>query len=190
MMFGNIIEIEKWEVIEKKDVSPSPWFPLYVHKVRLPDGKIIDDYYVSKLGDVGMVVAVTKDNEIVFVRQYKHGVEEITLELPAGRVDGRTPEETARSELEEETGIVAGELSFLGRLYISPTKDPATTYGFMLRNAEVTKEQKLDVTEKIQVVYIPSRNIDELIKSGKINTADTLGLLAITKLKYPELFEF
>ncbi len=181
-------EIKKWEIIKERNVSPSPWFPLYVHKVKLPNGKVIDDYYISKLGDVGMVVAVTERNEIVFVRQYKHGVGEILLEFPAGRIDGRIPKQAARSELEEETGIVADELSLLGKLYTNPTKDPTITYGFMARNAKVTREQKLEVTENIEVVYIPTKKINEMIKTGKICAADTVALLTLAKLKHPELF--
>jgi len=78
--------IKKWELISEVDVSPSKWFPLFKDTVKLPDGKIVDDYYVSKLGDVAMILAITKTKELLFVRQYKHGVQEIILELPAGRI--------------------------------------------------------------------------------------------------------
>src|SRR3989344_1888754 len=101
--------LKKWKLISEKDVSPSKWFPLFRDKVELPNGHVVDDYYLSKLGDVGMVIAVTKDKEVLFVNQYKHAAGEIIYELPAGRLDNNTPLEGAKNELEEETGYVGNE---------------------------------------------------------------------------------
>src|SRR3989344_5360996 len=94
-------KIKKWKLLKEEDISPSQWFPLFKHKVQLPNGKIVD-YYLSKLGDVSMIVAVTTNKEVVFVRQYKHGAGEIVIELPAGRIrKGNIPEREAIMELEE-----------------------------------------------------------------------------------------
>jgi 8-oxo-dGTP pyrophosphatase MutT (NUDIX family) len=180
--------LKKWQVLEEKDVSPSKWFPLYVHRVRLPNGKIIDDYFVSKLGDVAMVVAITKKKEIVFVKQYKHGVQDIILELPAGRIGKNKPEDSARKELREEVGIRAENMIPLGQIYVAPSKDSAKTYGFLVENAEITEKQKLDFTEDIEIVLVPIRKLDKMIKSGEIKAADTLALLSIARTKYPRLF--
>ena len=76
----------KWEILEEVDISPSPHFPLYKHKVKLPNGRLVNDYYLSKMGDVVMILAITKKKEIVFVRQYKHGAGDVIIELPAGRI--------------------------------------------------------------------------------------------------------
>ncbi len=182
-------KIKKWTILEVKDISPSPWFPLYLHKVKLPNGKVIDDYYVSKLGDVVMIFAVTIDRKVIFERQYKHGVGKITLELPAGRIEDREPEQAAKDELKEETGIIATKLVSLGKIYSLPTKDSASLYGFFLKDAEITTKQELDITENIEIVKIPINQIDEKIKTGEINTSDTLALLMLIRVVYPELFE-
>ena len=138
---------KKWELLKEVDISPSPWFPLYKHTVKLPNGKIIDDYYLSKLGDVSMIVAVTTNKEVVFVRQYKHGAGEIVIELPAGRIrKGNIPEREAIMELEEETGFVAEKLEPLGFMFAEPSKDTQKTYGFLVRNVEVKRKQKFDIT--------------------------------------------
>lgn len=175
--------------MEEKDISPSKWFPLFIHEVRLPDGEVLNDYYVSKLGDVAMVVAVTKDKEIVFVRQYKHGVQEIILELPAGRIGNNKPEVSAREELMEETGIRADKLVSLGQIYVAPSKDSTKTYGFLVENAKITEKQKLDFTEDIEVVLVPIRKLNQMIMSGEIMAADTLALLSIARVKHPHAFK-
>lgn len=182
-------KLKKWQLLEEKDVSPSKWFPLYVHKVKLPNGKIVDDYFVSKLGDVSMVVAITKDKEIVFVKQYKHGVREIILELPAGRVGKLTPQEAAGEELREEVGIRAEELVSLGELFVAPSKDSTKTFGFFVEDAEITEKQKLDETEEIEIVLIPAKKVNKMIVSGEIKAADTVALLYLVQLKHPYLFE-
>src|SRR4051812_17476909 len=98
--------IEKWAVLSYEDVSTGSWLPVLKYKVVLPNGTIIDDYYVAALGNVAMVLPITSENELVLVKQYKHGASEILIELPAGKQDaGLTIEESALKELEEETGI-------------------------------------------------------------------------------------
>lgn len=177
-----------WKILEEKDISPSKWFPLFAHKVELPNGKIIEDYYISKLGDGAIVVAITEDKKIIFVRQYKHGVQEMTLELPAGRVDNKTPEEAAKDELRQETGFIADKLISLGKVFIAPSKDSTVVHGFLLENAKIKEKQDLDENESIEVVFVPIEELDKRIISGEILTADTIAMLAIAKLIKPELF--
>jgi 8-oxo-dGTP pyrophosphatase MutT (NUDIX family) len=175
-------------LLEEKDVSPSKWFPLFLHKVKLPDGRIIDDYYISKLGDVAMIVAITKNKEIVFVRQYKHGADDFLLELPAGRIGKKTPEEGAKAELEEEAGIKVDKLESLGWLYHTSSKDPIKIYGFIVTGVSINTQQKFDETEDIELVLVPVGEIEEMIKNKELNGSDTHAFLYIAKLKYPELF--
>ena len=182
-------KIRKWKLLSEKDISPSPYFPLFIHKVKLPNGRIIEDYYVSKLGHVAMIVAITKKREVVFVRQYKHGVAEIILELPAGRIEQRTPEKAAKTELQEETGIVAEELVPIGEVFVAPSKDSTIIYGFLVKNAQVTMTQNFDEHENIELVLIPANQVEKKIKTGDIKVADTIALLNLAKLEAPELFK-
>lgn len=180
--------IKKWEIIKEEDISPSKWFPLWRHIVKLPNGKIVDDYYVSKFGEVSMVLAFTKNKEVVFVRQYKHGVREITIELPAGMRKEKTPIEAAHCELKEEAGILAKDLIFFGKLFLAPSKDGTITNLFMTANAEITQGQELDENEEIEVLLVPIDEIDVKISSGEIMSADTIAALTLAKLKMPEYF--
>jgi ADP-ribose pyrophosphatase len=180
--------IKKWEIIEEKNVSPSKWYPLFIHKVKLPNGTVIDDYYVSKLGDVAMIVAITPNKEIVFVKQYKHGVRDIILELPAGRIDNKSPEQAAKVELEEETGFIADKLISIGSIYVAPSKDSTITYAYLVNNVSIQGKQKLDATEEIEIVYVPIHELDEKIKNGEIKAADTIATITLARINYPEYF--
>lgn len=183
-------KLKKWILLQEEDVSPSRWFPLFRHKVRLPNGKIIDDYYISKLGDVAMIVAVTAKKEIVFVRQYKHGTGEIIIELPAGRIrKGNAPEKEAFLELEEETGYVADKFESLGNIFFEPSKDTLKVYGFLARDVRLLRKQNLEETEEIEVLLIPAKEVDKKIEIGEIKSSDTLAFIKLAQLKAPDIFK-
>lgn len=179
--------LKRWQLISEKNISPNPHFPLYLHQVKLPNNKVID-YFISKLGNVAMVVAVTPKKEIIFVRQYKHGVADIILELPAGRIGQKSPEEAAQAELLEETGVNATTLTPLGKILIAPSKDATVTYGFLVMDANINNVQSLDENENIEIVLISAKKVKEKIKNGQIQTADTIALITLAELKHPEIF--
>jgi ADP-ribose pyrophosphatase len=181
---------KKWKVIKEEDISPSPWFPLVRQKVQLPNGKIINDYYLSKLGNVAMIVPFTSNSEVIFVKQYKHGAGQVILELPAGRIKkGNTPLKEAETELEEETGGEAEDFLPLGEVVFEPSKDTLRIHGFLATNVKINKKQKLDPTEDIEVVMVPKEEIEEMVLSGEIKASDTLAFLYMARLKYPEFFK-
>jgi ADP-ribose pyrophosphatase len=184
-------EIQKWTVINEQDVSPSPWFPVLKHKVKLANGNVVDDYYFSPLGDVVQVLPVTKNNEVVLVKQYKHGMGEILLELPGGMQQKNTSViQSALNELEEETGIktTADRLISLGKIANNPTKLKQVTYGFILFDAEFNAVQKLDATEDIQVITLPAPQVLQMAINNEIWVTDSLNFILKAALAYPDIF--
>ncbi|QJD94520.1 NUDIX hydrolase [Mucilaginibacter robiniae] len=187
----NTAPIKKWIVLEEQDVSPSPWFPLLLHKVQLANGQIVDDYYFAPLGDVVMVLAVTPDNQVVLVKQYKHGLGEILIELPGGmKQKGRTLVESALNELEEETGIktTADKLISLGKISNNPTKTRQITYGYIVFDAEFNSVQKPDETEAIEVLTMPAPEVLQQVKDGGIYVTDSMNFIFKAAALYPEVF--
>jgi len=185
-------EIQKWTLIKEEDVSPSPWFPLVKHTVKLANGNVIDDYYYSPLGDVAQVLALTKNNEVVLVKQYKHALGEVLIELPGGmQQKNRSIIESALNELEEETGIkaTADQLISLGKIANNPTKLNQITYGFILFDAEFNSVQKLDSTEDILIMTKPAPEVLKMAINGEIYVTDSLNFILKAALAYPNIFE-
>lgn len=183
--------IKPWLLLEEEDISPSPWYPLRKQRVQLPNGLVIDDYFLSPLGDVVQVLAVTPDKQIVLTRQYKHGIGEILLELPGGmQQKGKTLAQSALAELEEECGIRAAEedLKYLCKFSINPTKLKQVTYGYILFNAQFNTSQKLDITENIEVITRPAEEVLQMIDSGDIWVTDSMNLILMAARKYPNIF--
>ncbi|MBE9583047.1 NUDIX hydrolase [Mucilaginibacter sp. JRF] len=184
-------EIKPWKLLSEQDVSPSPWFPILKHSVQLTNGSVVDDYYFSPLGDVAQVLAITKNNEVVLVRQYKHALGQILLELPGGmQQKNKSIIESALNELEEETGIkaTADQLISLGKIANNPTKLKQITYGFILFDAEFNSQQKLDSTEDIEVLTLPAPEVLHKAIDGDIWVTDSLNFILKAALAYPDVF--
>ncbi len=183
--------MQKWKILNEIDVSPSKWFPIKKHEIELPNGEIINDYFITTLGKVAMILPITTENEIVFVKQYKHGVGEILIELPAGfQQKDKTIEESALAELEEETGIKTQieNLVPIGKMSNTPTKSTHVTYGFLAANLEFNSIQSFDSTEEIELLKKSPAETIEMVKNGEIWTGDSVGLIMKAYLMFPELF--
>jgi 8-oxo-dGTP pyrophosphatase MutT (NUDIX family) len=184
--------MKKWKILRKDDVSPSKWFPVVRHEVELPDGTIIDDYFVSPMGNVAMVLPITTKNEIVLVRQYKHALSEILIELPAGfQQEGKSLEESALAELEEEVGIktTADNLIFLGKTANNPTKTTLVTYCYIAMNLDFNSKQNFEVTEDIEILRVSPQKALEMVKNGEIWVADSIVNIVKAFFKYPNIFK-
>lgn len=183
--------MKKWKILKETDVSPNKWFPVTQHSVELSSGLILDDYFFSPLGNVVLVLPITKDNKIVLVKQYKHAIQEILIELPGGsQQTGKTLEESALAELEEETGSKTTEdnLILLGKTSLNPTKTTHITYCYLAKNLEFNSKQNLETTEDIEIITATPKKVLEMVKNEEIWVADSVVNILRANLKYPELF--
>jgi ADP-ribose pyrophosphatase len=171
--------LKKWKTLKSKMVLDHYWCKVRQDEIELPNGKIIDDYFVSIKPDVAMVLPITSNREIIFVRQYRHAVGEFFLELPAGSFDPikESAELAAIRELTEETGYIPQELKQIGILYDKPSKDTNQIHLFLAENVSKVGEQQLDITEEIEIVLIPVESVLDNISQGKIAVAGTVAAL-------------
>ena len=101
-------------------------------KVELPSGEIFHDFYLWLEGDVVLIVPITKDGDLLLVKQYKHGAGGIVVEFPAGLVeDNEKPKEAAVRELREETGYSSEKLKEIAIFQNHPTKVVSNIYVYL-----------------------------------------------------------
>lgn len=125
------------------------------------------------------IVAVTKDNEILFVKQYRYPFNKVVMELPAGKLEpNERPEICAKRELREETGAI-GEVEYLTEIYPTPGYSSEIIYIYAAFNVEIGS-LSLDEDEFIDVVKVDIDSALEMIKSGEIKDAKTIvGILLV-----------
>lgn len=170
----------KWEKLSSKYLVREKWATLRVDACRMPDGTQIDDYYVLEYPDWVNAIAVTEDNEVLLIRQYRHAAEEVFLEVPGGCVDpGETPEQAVKRELLEETGYAFETLEPMGHVYANPSTAGNKTYSYLLTGGKKVQEQHLDGREEIEVLKVSIEELKDLLLNNKI-----LQALHVTAILY------
>jgi ADP-ribose pyrophosphatase len=115
------------------------------------------------------IVALTKQNEILLIRQYRHGAGKILLELPGGGVNGNEePLAAAKRELLEETGYTSDDIIEVGRVSPNPASHTNLMYAFLALNAEKAGDQCLDETEEIEVFPTPLDEVIVMARNGEL----------------------
>ncbi len=129
-------------------------------------------FYVMETADWVNVVPVTASNEIVCIRQFRHGTQEITLEIPGGMVDpGEEPVVAAARECLEETGFETKELVSLGVLRPNPAVFNNRLHTFVAPNARPAADISNTSTEQTEVQLIPMEQIADILVTGEIDHA-------------------
>lgn len=171
------MSLKNWKILHSTYLIQTPYMNLRRDAVQLPNGNTMPDYHVVEERDYGMVFALTPAQEVVLVRQYKHGIGEITLELPAGYFDPQDTDPAAgcMREFREETGYDTPHYTLVGKHITHPTRHANCGHLVVATHATPTADgQHLDPAEQIDVVPLPVPQVLDLIQSGEIYAVSTV----------------
>lgn len=155
--------IKPWKVLETSYFSPR----FRIDRCELANGNFLDAT-ILEFRSWANIVPLTKNGEVILVKQYRHGVREALWEFPGGVVeDEEEPLEGAKRELLEETGCVASDMIEIARLYPNPALQTNTLYCFLARDVEKVSEQSLDAGEDIEVCPVPWEELIRMVKHGE-----------------------
>jgi 8-oxo-dGTP pyrophosphatase MutT (NUDIX family) len=165
--------IQHWSRLDSETVYSCRIFSLQRNRNRSPRDGQEHDFFVLDSGDWVNIIPVTPDDRVVLIHQYRHGVEEITLEIPGGMVDPHDPSplHAARREMQEETGYDSDDIIEIGSIHPNPAIQSNRCHTFLARNAEKRFETHFDTTEETETILVPSAQLPELVRQGKITHA-------------------
>lgn len=169
-------ELKRWVTIAAKKIIETRIFDLYVSQKIHPVTSCKHDFYSINSTSWVNIIPITKDNKVVMVRQFRHGIEDFCLEIPGGLVDSgeENPESSAKRELLEETGYASDEIIQLGYCYPNPAVQNNICYFYLAKNCSEVAAQNLDPAEDIEVLLVPIQEIPQLLKNGSIPHAIVL----------------
>lgn len=168
----------KWKTLSSEYIMKSPWMTVRKDVMQLPNGQVHPSYWCLEYPDWINIIAITKDGKFIFERQYRHGLDVVEWEMPAGVVEkGEEPLHAAQRELMEETGFGGGEWS----LFMEACQNPSTcnniTHTYLARGVEHTGKQHFDRTEDLDVYLLSEDDVKELLEKGEIKQALMAGPL-------------
>ena len=158
-----------WKLISSKEHESYKIFSLRIDRAQSPRTHKEHNFYVLESADWVNVIPLTPKNEVILISQYRHGIKEVTLEIPGGIVEkGDSPEEAARRELREETGYEGSQMILLGSVHPNPAFLNNTCYTYLARGVTPSGKQEQDAKEDIEVLFRPLEVIPRLIRGGEI----------------------
>jgi ADP-ribose pyrophosphatase len=172
--------MKPYKILSKKVVFRNPWWKYCCDQIELPSGKSGEFHYVLT-GGSSMTVPVTEEGKLVLVRQYRYTGKRDSIEFPCGGLkEGASHEETARSELVEETGFLAG--------YLQPVGGFNPCNGLLDEICRVYIARGLrhvgarpDETEAFELLRLTVGEVEGFIRDGRIWDGMTMAAWALAK---------
>lgn len=162
-----------WQVISRRTIVADRWITIHAEHVRTQQGKDLDPFYILDGIDWVCALPILPDGRILVVEQYRHGIQALTWELPAGDIDdGEGPLDALRREMIEETGhSVVGDPVPLGVFHPDPAWNRSRGHAFVAKVSDRAGTQDLDEGEDIRVLRLTRADLDAAMDDGRFSHA-------------------
>lgn len=170
-----------WEVLDSNELlNAEPWLTVTSQRVRLPDGRIVNDFYRIDMSEFAVMHVRTTDGRVIALKQYRLGVGDVCLALPGGGVEkGELPVDAAKRELLEETGYVAENWRSLGQFVVNGNQGCGRANFFVADGATRVAEPDSGDLETTDVVLVTPDEIAAAVANGEVKTITTVALMAM-----------
>ncbi len=174
--------VKPWSVLATEQLVDTRVFSLMKRQARSPRSGEPYSFYLLNTPHWVNIVPITREGQLVLVRQYRQGTEEVTLEIPGGMMDPQddSPEDAARRELLEETGYAAGDMRQAGWVEPNPALQNNRCYTFVAEGLHTPGPLQPDGSEDIEVVHIPLAEVSDYVRSGRIRHSLVIAAFALS----------
>jgi len=172
------MRVEPWTVLSSEQLLDCRIFRIERTLARSPVDRSVHEFFRIRSVDFAHVVPVTENDEVVMVRQYRHGSGEMSLEVPAGLIEpSEDPAAAAARECLEETGYATGELRSLGMLRPNPAVFANNLHTFVAYGVRRVAAIEQTETEQTEVELVPLDRVASLMIDGVIDNALDVAVL-------------
>jgi 8-oxo-dGTP pyrophosphatase MutT (NUDIX family) len=158
-----------WKTIETNNILKAHVFRYLQVKRESPTTNQVGEFDIVQCSNWVNVMAITPEKKIILIKQFRHGTNNYTIEIPGGAVNhNEDPLIGAQRELEEETGYTSTNWKLLGKVDVNPAFMTNACVTYLALDAVKTKEQNLDPFEEIDVFLQDLKDIPGMVASGEI----------------------
>ncbi|MBC7903416.1 MAG: NUDIX hydrolase [Gemmatimonadaceae bacterium] len=159
----------KWETLSTEYISDHIYFKARRDRCLRKDGVVVDPYFVVELPVSATALAITENNEVIMVKQYRHPIGEVIMETPGGFIDeGEDGEAGMRRELLEETGYHFRSVEKIGRIAANPGVLSNYTDLFLASGGVKSGLQQLDHNEEIDTYLLPLEEVIKMLLANQV----------------------
>jgi len=178
--------IHPWKTLARRVLlRRPPWFEIGEEDIRLPDGRVVENFNWIAMREFAIVVPLTDDDRTILIRSYKHGVREVALSFPAGYLEpGEDPLTGARRELREETGHEAVSWIALGRYVVDGNYGSGAMHAYLATGARKVAEPESGDLEAMELALTPWDEAVAALRRGELKqlaSAAALGLACLAR---------
>lgn len=179
---------QRWQKLASRVLATTRIFELLLTGFRHPVRKVEKEFVVIHAPDWVNVVALTRAGELVLVRQFRYGIDDFSLEIPGGIVDGgEDPLDAAVRELREETGYAGSRPRLLGSVHPNPAMQDNCCHLVLVTDAEQSGDLDWDPDEEFEILKVPVDEVYARAERGEITHAMVLDALLLFRPAWERL---
>jgi ADP-ribose pyrophosphatase len=178
--------LKPWKKVSSRPMGDYRIFKIRSDRLISPRTQQEHDFFILDSVNWVNVIAITPEQQLVMIEQYRVGTQTIELEIPGGMMDPRdaSPEAAAARELREETGYVGEHPRIIGQIFANPAILTNTCFTVMIENCRCVHPVEFDHAEDLVTLLTPVAEVPELVSSGKVRHS-----LVAVALYYFELWQ-
>ncbi len=158
-----------WKIRNSEVVHQNDWFSVRADSCEMPNGRLVEPYFIIESQNYVNIVPVTAVGEILFVQIYRHGLRQTILETPGGLIDaGESALAAAERELLEETGYSCAKIEPIGSGSPDPARLSCHAYYFLATDVMPSATPCWDETEEMELLKLPIPQVKQMLFAGDI----------------------